>query len=757
MMNRKHFQGDADTHCGTPEEGQKKNRILMATMRMDIGGAETHILELSKELTRRGYEVTVVSNGGVFVPELTAAGVRHVTIPLHRRSPGPIIRSYFALRRLIKRERFDIVHAHARIPSFLCGLLKRRLKFPFVTTAHFTFTTKGLVGKLTNWGEQTIAVSEDLKTYLMDNYNVPETQIFTTVNGIDMDRFSPDVSGAAIRTELGIPKDAPMVLHVSRLDLGPASVAEQLIDSTRALIETQPDLHIVIVGGGDQLERLREKADVVNRALGQVALHMTGPRTDISACIAASDVFVGVSRAALEAMSAEKPVVLAGHQGYAGIFDEDQLPVSRETNFCYRGLALPTEEALRRDIATCLAMDAAQRRALGRYGRETVRRYYSVETMAADALQAYEAVLALHPRRILMSGYYGFRNAGDEAILEAFVQSARTFPVPVQITVLSNTPAETAEKHGVRAVYRFRACSVLRAVWNTDVLVSGGGSLLQDKSSTRSIVYYLTIIRLAKLLGKSVMLYANGIGPVDRPANRRRVRRVVSRADMITLREESSRAELLDMGLKAPELHVTADPIFLLSGPDEAGAAEALRQAGVQKGQPVIGISVRKLGTGADFVRQMAGFCDRLTEELGYQVVFVAMQRPRDVTVSQEIMAQMTRPAYILGSELSPEALIGTCGQMDLVIAMRLHTMLFAAKTQTPVIGLVCDPKIAYYLEKLQMPSGGAVEAFDPDQLMTQVKAVLANREMYQARLAAAVMEMDRGARENGAYLSKLL
>jgi len=726
-------------------------------MRMDIGGAETHILELSKALSRRGYEVTVASNGGVFVPELTAAGVRHVTIPLHRRSLGPLIRSYFALRRLIKQERFDIVHAHARIPSFLCGLIKRRFKFPFVTTAHFTFTTKGLAGKLTNWGEQTIAVAEDLRAYLIEHYGVPTENIFTTVNGIDMERFSPTVSGSRVRAELGICQEAPLVLHVSRLDLAPASVAEQLIDCARVLAEAQPDLHIVIVGGGDQLERLREKAAAVNATIGHTALHITGPRTDISACIAASDVFVGVSRAALEAMSAEKPVVLAGHQGYAGIFDENQLTVSRETNFCYRGLALPTKDALERDINACLAMDTEQRAALGRYGRETVKRYYSVATMTEDTLRAYEAVLALHPKRILVSGYYGFQNAGDEAILEAFVQSTQDLPLPTQVTVLSKTPIETAGKYGVQAVYRFRAFAVLRAIRNTDVLVSGGGSLLQDKSSTRSIIYYLAIIRLAKLLGKPVMLYANGIGPVVRPANRRRVRRVVSRADMITLREESSRAELLDMGVKAAELHVTADPIFLLQGADESGAVQALRQAGVPEDRPVIGLSVRTLRTGADFVRQMARFGDRVTEELDCHVVFVAMQRPQDVTVSRAIMAQMIKPATILGSELSPEVLIGACGQMELVVAMRLHTMLFAAKAQTPVIGLVCDPKIAYYLEKLQMPSAGAVEDFDPDRLVEQVKTALAEQKMYRVRLAKAVAEMDEGARENGRYLSELL
>lgn len=737
-----------------PTLGPKK--VLMATMAMDIGGAETHILELSKALAGRGWDITVASNGGVYVAELEAAGVKHVQIPLHRRSPQDMVRSYFALRRLIRQEGFDIVHAHARIPSFLCGLLWRRMKFPFVTTAHFTFTTGGLAGKLTNWGEQTIAVAEDIKDYLMTRYDVPAQNIFTTVNGIDMERFSANVSGAEFRAELGIPQAAPVLVHVSRLDEGPAIVAERMIPVVPVLAAAYPELRVIIVGGGNRSEQLRAQADAVNATLGRTVIHMTGPRTDINACIGAADVFCGVSRAALEAMSAEKPVVLAGPQGYAGIFGADKLQLSRDTNFCYRGTELPTEAVLEQDLLACLNMGEAKWRELGRYGRETVLQYYSVETMANDTLQAYTAVLS-KPKRLLLSGYYGFSNAGDEAILDAFMLGIRQLPDPVEVTVLSNTPVETARKHGCRSVPRFNLLSISRAMRQTDVFVSGGGSLLQDKSSTRSLIYYLAIIWLAKLFGKPVMLYANGIGPVDRSANRRRVRRIISRTDLITLREESSRDELVEMGVAGPPIHVTADPIFLLDTVPETAGDQALRQAGVPEGRPLIGVSVRSLRTGPDFVPRMAQLCDRLTEELGAAVVFIAMQMPHDAVFSQKIMAQMQHPAYLLGGDTPPEAFIGATGRMDLVVAMRLHTMLFAAKAKTPVIGLICDPKIAYFGETLNMPSGGPVEDFDPTQMFGQIQDILAERETHQVRLAQAVTTMIQGAKENGTLLAQLL
>ena len=105
-------------------------KILMATMGLDIGGAETHIVELAKELRHQGHEVVVVSNGGVYVPEITAAGIRHYNAPMHRRSLGDMLRSRAILRDVISQEKPDVVHAPARIPAFLCGTLQRRMEPP---------------------------------------------------------------------------------------------------------------------------------------------------------------------------------------------------------------------------------------------------------------------------------------------------------------------------------------------------------------------------------------------------------------------------------------------------------------------------------------------------------------------------------------------------------------------------------------------------------------------------------------------------
>jgi len=203
-------------------------------------------------------------------------------------------------------------------------------------------------------------------------------------------------------------------------------------------------------------------------------------------------------------------------------------------------------------------------------------------------------------------------------------------------------------------------------------------------------------------------------------------------------------------------MHVTADPIFLLDATDEGPGKKALEQAGLKGDLPLIGISVRSLRTGPDFISQMAAAADRITE-LGYQTIFLPMHMPYDAVLSRQIIEQMTAPGYLLDANLSPETLIGACRQMDLVIAMRLHTMLFAACANVPVIGLVCDPKIAYFLEKLDMPSAGAVEDFQGEALMALIQSVLEERAAYQERLAHALPQMREGAKKNTELLGDML
>ena len=373
-------------------------KILMATMSMGIGGAETHILELSKELKKRGNEVWVASNGGKYNEELESFGIHTIWAPLHNKHPKNMLKSQKILRELIKNEGIELVHSHTRISSFVLGLLAKKMKFPYVTTAHWTFKVTPLLKLMTNWGEGTIAVSEDLKDYLKKNYNVPEEDIIVTVNGIDTEKFCKDTDYSDILDEISLNKEANRVVYISRLDESRALVAKQLVEISKNLNENIDNLEIVIVGGGDSFDEISQKANEINQKLGKKLITLTGARTDINKFAAMGKIFIGVSRAALEAMAAERPAIIAGNEGYIGIFDESKLEKGIETNFCCRGLENSSTELLKNDIMKLMSQNAEKLEEMGIYNRKVVNKYYSVEKMTDDCEKMYKKVLEKHKK-----------------------------------------------------------------------------------------------------------------------------------------------------------------------------------------------------------------------------------------------------------------------------------------------------------------------------------------------------------------------
>lgn len=738
-----------------------KYKILMALMGLEIGGAETHVVELSKELKKQGFDIIVASNGGVYEKELEEVGIKHYKVPMNQRNVFKMIKSYFLLKKIIRKEKIDVVHSHARIPGFICGLLFKKEKFTFVTSAHWVFYTGMGLKYLTNWGQKVVAVSEDIRRYLIENYRVRNEDIFVTINGIDTDKFSPVTDGSKVRAEFGLKDEEPTLVYVSRMDESRALVARQLISLAPSLAKAIPGLRMIIVGGGDVYDELLSKSNEANKQIGNNCITMTGARTDINELVAVADVFVGVSRAALEAMAAEKTTIVAGNEGYIGIFGRDKLELAQENNFCCRGCELSTEKQLYQDVVFSFnQMTSEQRREAGAYGREVIFEYYSVSKMALDCVNAYDtAWKELHTPQyhVVMSGYYGFNNTGDEAIMISMHKNIQEMGDNYHITVLSNNPTGTRDKYGIEAVYRFGFLDVLRAIKGCDVLLSGGGSLLQDSTSTRSLMYYLSITITAKLMGKRVMLYANGIGPVSGKRNRRLVKQVVNRADLITLREENSYDELLSMGVNAKKCFVTADPVFTMESIPKEEAKGLLQAEGIPLDKPLVVVSVRNWKEMDRFIDRFAKLCDTIVEKYDRTIVFLAMQMPNDITVSEKVRKKMKQNAYILRNNYSPYEVMGVISLADFILSMRLHTLIFAARQKVPLIGFIYDPKIEYYLEKLEMPSGGKLKEFDMGKTLEMVDDIIQDREKYIDILCEKEALLEEKAHQNEKYLAKLL
>ena len=730
--------------------------ILLATMSLGIGGAETHILELALELKHRGVDVHVASNGGVYVSTLEKSGIPHHVVPMHRRSVTSMLKSLLLMRKILKRLKPDIVHAHARIPGFICGLLNKTMRFAFVTTAHFDFEVGHGLRYLTNWGAKTIAVSEDIKEYLINNYGLASDDIFVTVNAVDTVRFHKDASPARVAEEFGLDLCAPVISYVSRLDANAALAASTLIEIAPALNERLGGVQILIAGDGDIYDELAGKAAAVNAATGAKTVIMTGSRTDVEEIIAAGNLFVGVSRSALEALSAEKPVILAGNEGYLGLFTPDKAEPAKQTNFTCRGCEPLTREALLEGISSFfLSTPQDDKRSYAAFGRELILSDYSVTQMADDCIRAYEAATG-RKYSIVMSGYYGFKNAGDEAILQSVHRNIAVSRKDISITVLSADPGDTKALYGYDAVNRFNVIRLSKALRRCDVLISGGGSLLQDVTSTRSLMYYLYVIRKAKRMGRKVMVYSNGIGPINKEKNRRRVRRIVSGVDVITLRDSASAEELRQIGVLRDDVVVTADPVFTMPKATAEESADILRKHGIPQ-RPFIAVSVRDWPGMGDFCRTVASLCDSISGTTGRETVFISMQTDVDSAISRKVRSMMSSPSYIVDERLTAHDLMGIIGAADAVLAMRLHALIFAARMGVPFAGLVYDPKVSAYLDALSMPSAGEVTQLDMDSALRVMSMLLENRDELAGSLAEKVAALETAALEDPRILLELL
>jgi polysaccharide pyruvyl transferase CsaB len=193
----------------------------------------------------------------------------------------------------------------------------------------------------------------------------------------------------------------------------------------------------------------------------------------------------------------------------------------------------------------------------------------------------------------MMSGYYGFNNSGDDAILGAIIEKLRDKKSDIRIIVLSRTPKITSNTHNVASINRLNILSVIRHMKRTRVLIKGGGSLIQDGTSTRSLVYYVMLMFLSKRYGQGLMLYANGIGPVIKEKNRSRAKKALDICDYITLREPDSMEELKRLGVNNPHVSLSSDPVLATEPLDGEPLGEILKREGIDRKNGYAVVSLR--------------------------------------------------------------------------------------------------------------------------------------------------------------------
>lgn len=319
-------------------------------------------------------------------------------------------------------------------------------------------------------------------------------------------------------------------------------------------------------------------------------------------------------------------------------------------------------------------------------------------------------------RRILISGYYGYGNIGDETILQTLIKDlhslshAETF----QISVLSINPHMTTTLAEVYSSQRFALGSLWKELSRADGIISGGGGLIQDVTSLKSPWYYLGIIALSRLMGKRVFVYANGIGPLHSPLNRGLSKLILARASKISVRDQHSQDLLHSWGIRKSQL--TVDPIFSYQAQKVQDPYPAY--------QDFIAVSLGPSRETSSKIETFARCLDELSQLSGKPCVFTPFYGTYDSRFSRKVMELMKQPAYLVDTFLLPEEMFSLLSRASFGVGMRLHFLVFLSRLSKPILPIIYDPKVAALCEQLSLSHAwrkGATE----DEMNTQLQAFL--------------------------------
>jgi len=742
----------------------KRRSVLLLTNSFSTGGVETHLLSLAKALTARGYFVAVASAGGSLEEELAKCNIPHIYLPLDERKLYNIFLARKLLKEAVSVYRFDILHAHSRLSAFVVSLLPKSLRRHFVTTAHLDFKITPLTRFFSCWGEKTLAVSEDIRAYLVREYALSYRQIFVTVNGIDTNRFDKKGMVAVNREETALDTvKEKIILHISRMDKDRAKTAFLLCDALPKIRE-KCNAKLILVGGGDCLPALEKR--VAEDAFLHGAVSVIGEAVDILPYLHIADVFVGVSRAALEAMSCGIPTILSGNSGYMGVYRKEKLSEAASSNFCCRGALPPTADALCRDLISLLTAHEDALTALSVECRDTVLCHYSLDKMTDDCEALYAS---LSPRtkkcRNLILGYHGFGNLGDDLLLETMIEGIRSLDPEGGVSVISHRAKKTAREFSVNAVSRKDPIGILHALLCAKVLYVGGGTLLQKETSRRSFFYYAFWIRLAKVLGKHVVFYANGFGEFSK--NEERSLSSLLRGNcVVTLRDEESYALAKRLSATMPEhkkpyLALTADSALTLK-PLSKQEAECLFSAHrLPTNAPYCVIALS--GKNGNKRREKALIKAILVAcEKGFRPIFLLMQPEADAPLAKFLSAQVFQKT----GKKSPTVTLPAQGALTLIagaaflITSRFHALVFGAIGGIPLLCLSQSEKCRRFCHEIGIDSSVLQKNFNEEALLYALPLLIQkdlrlvpNREAVEERTLRAMTTPEK-VREGLDHLS---
>lgn len=740
-------------------------KILHMISGGDIGGAKTHVHTLLAGLSKTEDVLLVCFMEGAFAEGARALGIPTLVLT------GSVASAVRQLAKLIRQEGYEIIHCHGSRANLMGSLLKRKTGVLTITTVHSDYRldylgrplaalSYGNINKIAlRQMDFWIGVSQPTVDMLHERGFDPN-RTFVVSNGVPFDLGTPASDRESYLRSLGIDPQPGMTIFGIAARISPVKDLGTLIRAFAKTVAVCPAARLIVAGDGEERGRIEELAA---RLCPPGTVVFAGWVADTHSFYSAIDVNMlsslseGFPYALPEGASRRCAVIASRVGGIPAL-------VEHEVN----GLLFPPRdvEVLAAHMIR-LAQDHELMKTYADRLYEKARQDYSLEATVARQREIYTTVLRRRARAaardrdgILICGAYGKGNSGDDAILQAMVRTLRALDPDVPLYATTRTPAQTAREARVGAVYTFHPWKLLGRMKKTALYLSGGGSLIQDATSSRSLWYYLYSLWAAKRRGNKVMMFGCGIGPVSRKGNRRLSAKVIKRCvDRITLRDSASAQELELLGVTGIPTRVTADMAFLVpAAPEEQVeqlCAASQNEERIAPKDRLLILAPRPWERSDRHLAAFAAAAVHAARAHGLRPVLLAMEPGKDLDSCMKIADLAARdgvPCPVLKASRDTSAVVGLIRRADAVLGMRLHSLIFAASQGTPFAGVSYDPKVTGFIEYMGQGLCCSLEEADPDRLRAMIDGLtLLEADELQAtaqRLRSLAVENCREAFE---------
>lgn len=728
-------------------------RIMVLMGGGDVGGAKTHIMSLNKSLSKDHHIKLISFRDGPFPEEAKEEGIDVEVI-----STPNVWKARKRLIEIADEMQPDVIHCHGAKANMMGVLLKGKRKIPVMTTVHSDYRLDYLGTPLKQFSFGTInaialrmidfyqPVADRMARTLVERGFDPD-RMFTIYNGMDLTSPIQNFDRTSYcREKYGVEVTDDLVLCGIAARLTAVKDITTTLKAFALAVKEQPRLRLFIAGEGEDkvnLQKMARELKIENTVV------FCGWVNQIKEFFAAMDVTL------LSSISETFPYsILEGiGEGCVSICSDvggmSELIDSGENGFIFQ----PRDYVTFGKQLARLASDDELRKTFAKRLYIKAKEQFSLKKMCETQIKNYQSVVEKFKRQqlkhdgVVVCGAYGKGNAGDEAVLKAITQEIRQLDPNMPIWVMSRRPNETRVQHRTNAIYTFSIIQVAKRMRRANVYINGGGSLIQDVTSSRSLWYYLYSIAQAKKCGCKVIMYGCGIGPVNQKGNQKRAAKVINEAvDIITLRDDNSREELRRMGINKPDIRLSADPTLILKAASRARVDEILEREGIPADQKYICFALRKWKGFDSIVGEIALTAEKCYEKYGLTPLFIPVEYPNDIEPADRVAEKLHCPYFKIMKRFPLDVTIGILSRMETVVGMRLHSLMFAAGRGVPVVGISYDVKVDSFLKYIASDTCIKMEQVESERLMIMIGNCISGKLNDKVAQTAAKLAQ----RENG-------